>query len=419
MKIGYACKTVGVSNTQMKSCLLKNASSEQLTEIIKHNLNSLSNIIDYNIENNIKLFRISSDLIPFGSNKVNKLMWWETFSEELASIGEKVNNSNMRVSLHPGQYTVLNSNNEDVVLRAIDDLIYHTRILDSMKLESKHKIVLHIGGAYDNKKLAMERFVENYKTLDESVKKRLVIENDDKIYNIEEVLHIGNKLNIPVIFDNLHHNINPPLENHMSEKYWIEQCKLTWKEEDGNQKIHYSQQAENKKIGSHSDFISINEFMDFMKMLDRNDIDIMLEVKDKNLSCVKCINCITNKLNISVLEKEWSKYKYSILERSHSDYLKIRELLKNKNSSVAVDFYNLIESGLSSEGDSGSSVNAALHVWGYFKDAATEKEKISFFKYLEKYKLGETGMNTVKNYLKRLSQKYNERYVLNSYYFIM
>lgn len=419
MKIGYACKTVGVPNTQMKSCLLKNASNEQLTEIIKHNLNSLSNIIDYNIENNIKLFRISSDLIPFGSSEVNQLKWWEIFLEELAFIGERIKTSNMRVSLHPGQYTVLNSNNEDVVTRAVKDLIYHTRILDSMKLDSKHKIVLHIGGAYDNKMLAMERFVENYKTLDESVKKRLVIENDDKIYNIEEVLHIGNKLNIPVIFDNLHHNINAPSEKHISEKYWIERCKLTWKKEDGNQKIHYSQQAHNKKIGSHSDFISVNEFMDFIKMLDRNDIDIMLEVKDKNLSCMKCINCTTDKLNISVLEKEWSKYKYSILERSHGDYLKIRDLLKDKNASIAVDFYKLIESGLASDGNVGSFVNAALHVWGYFKDDATEKESISFFKYLEKYKLGDTGINTVKAYLNRLSQKYKQRYLINSYYFIM
>lgn len=418
MSIGYACKTVGVPNTDMKSCTLKNASSEKLTELSKYNINALSNIIDYNIENNIKLFRISSDIIPFGSSEINKVKWWEIFSEELNSIGQKIKKSNMRVSVHPGQYTVLNSNNKEVVQRAIDDLIYHIRILDSLGLSSEHKMVLHIGGAYENKEISIKRFMENYKLLDDNVKNRLVIENDDKIYNIEEVLEIGIMLNIPVIFDNLHNKINPSNQN-MDEGYWIAQCKTTWKNEDGNQKIHYSQQAENKKTGSHSDFIRINEFMKFYENLHGRDIDIMLEVKDKNLSCVKCINCTTPEINISKLEKEWSKYKYNILERSHSDYLEIRKLLKNKQKFSAVSFYNLLENGINNQGDTGSYMNAALHVWGYFKDKATETEKKNFFKYLEKYKLQGTGINRVKNYLKRLAEKYYENYLLNSYYFIM
>lgn len=289
MRIGYACKLIGVPNTNMKSCILKNANSEKLIELIKYNISSLSNIIDYNIENNIHLFRISSDIVPFGSSEINKVKWWEIFKEELIVVGNKIKNSGMRVSLHPGQYTVLNSNNKDVVARAVDDLSYHNRILDSLGLNKEHKVVLHIGGAYGDKSLAVERFKYNYDILDDKVKSRLIIENDDKIYNIEEVLEIGIKKNIPVVFDNLHNKINTSDPN-LSEKYWIDKCKKTWKKEDGNQKIHYSQQAENKRIGSHSDFISINEFMEFYEMLNRSDIDIMLEVKDKNLSCIKCIN---------------------------------------------------------------------------------------------------------------------------------
>lgn len=416
MRIGYACKLIGAANADMKSCTLKNASSEKLTELIRHNINSLNTMIDYNIENNIKLFRISSDLIPFGSSEVNKIKWWETFSEEIRCIGNKIKKSSMRVSLHPGQYTVLNSNNKDVAIKAVEELVYHTRILDSLGVNSQHKVVLHIGGAYDNKRLSVERFAENYKLLPDNVKKRLVIENDDKIYNIEEVLDIGLKLSIPVIFDNLHHQINYPKQK-MSDAYWIEQCRATWKNEDGNQKIHYSQQAEQKKKGSHSDFISINQFMRFYELLGRNDIDIMLEVKDKNLSCVKCINCTTKKLNINVLEKEWSKYKYTILERSNAIYQEIIELLKDKQNFSAIAFYNLLERGLKSEGDSGSFVNAALHIWSYFENYATEKEKIIFFKYLENYQNQKTGINTVKNYLKKLTEKYVQNYLMNSLYF--
>ena len=418
MSIGYACKLIGVQNTNMKTCRLNNVSSMKLTELITYNISSLSNSIDYNIKNNIKLFRISSDLIPFGSSDANKVKWWKIFQEELLSIGKKIKNNNMRVSLHPGQYTVLNSNNKEIVKRAINDLLYHTRILDSLGLNQEHKIILHIGGAYGDKPQSIQRFTENYQSLSNNVKERLVIENDDKIYNIGEVIEIGMKNNIPVVFDNLHNLINPP-EQKLREIHWINKCKTTWKKQDGLQKIHYSQQSETKKLGSHSEYIGINEFLNFYKMIDRDDIDIMLEVKDKNLSCVKCINCTTPNLNIRELEDEWSKYKYTILERSHNKYKEIRELLKNKKDASALVFYNLLEDGLISKGNNGSYVNALLHVWGYFNKYASEKETDTFFKYLEKFKLEKTGVSTVKNYLKKLAEKYEQEYLLNSYYFLI
>lgn len=415
IRIEYACKLIGVPEVDMKSCILKNASSEKLTELIKYNINSLSNIIDYNIANNIRLFRISSDLIPFASSEVNNIMWWEIFEKELVTIGEKIKDFGMRVSMHPGQYTVLNSNRKDVVKRAIDDLIYHTKVLDSMKLNSEHKIIIHIGGAYDNKILAMERFIENYNQLTKEVKKRLIIENDDKIYNIEEVISIGINNNIPVVFDNLHNQINPSKTN-TDEIYWINKCKDTWTEDDGKQKIHYSQQAKEKRLGSHSSFIAIKEFMDFYKSIDR-DIDIMLEVKDKNLSCIKCINCTTPNLKIKQLEEEWSKYKYTVLEKDHNKYLEIRENLKDKDNISPIVFYTLIEEVLENQEDKGSQINALLHVWGYFKNIASDKEKEKFFKELEKFKNNQAGLNVVKTQLKKLAEKYKSEYILNSYYF--
>ena len=90
MRIGYACLTVGVPNTELKTCLLKNASDEKLTELIKHNLNALEKMIDYNIDNQVELFRISSSLIPFGSNPVNRISWWEIFEKQLKKIGKKI-----------------------------------------------------------------------------------------------------------------------------------------------------------------------------------------------------------------------------------------------------------------------------------------------------------------------------------------
>ena len=73
MSIGYACKLIGVEDTEMKSCTMKNATEERLLTLIEGNLKALDRIIDYNIQNRIKMFRISSDLIPFGSSPVNSI----------------------------------------------------------------------------------------------------------------------------------------------------------------------------------------------------------------------------------------------------------------------------------------------------------------------------------------------------------
>ena len=77
--------------------------------------------------------------------------------------------------------------------------------------------------------------------------------------------------------------------------------------------MHYSQQNHLKRSGSHSNTIRIDEFIDFYERLGREDIDIMLEVKDKNLPAVKCINATVKDNRIKNLEEEWSRYKYTLL----------------------------------------------------------------------------------------------------------
>ena len=157
--------------------------------------------------------------------------------------------------------------------------------------------------------------------MSEAIKKRLIFENDDKSYHIADVLDIAAKLSAPVVFDNLHHSVNP-CDNLHTDNFWINECKKTWKQTDGCQKIHYSQQEPSKKPGSHSSTIHIRDFLDYYNGLDSKDIDIMLEVKDKNLSAVKCILCTSDTKKIGALEDEWSKYKYSVLENLRKIILK-------------------------------------------------------------------------------------------------
>ena len=424
MSIGYACLGIGVPDTDFKSCVMKNAGEDRLLQVIAHNLASLENLIDYNCRNDIRLFRISSDIIPFGSSPVNTLAWRDIFEPSLTAIGDKIRAAGMRVSMHPGQYTILNSPNEDTAARAAADLIYHARFLDAVGTGRESKIILHIGGVYGDKKLAVRRFEDAYSRLDESVKSRLVLENDEKSYDICDVLDIARRVGAPVVFDTLHHKIHP-CKVPGSEIDWIRECQKTWTPGDGRQKIHYSQQDPGKRTGSHSESIQIDEFLRFYENIRKENPDmkespdIMLEVKDKNLSAVKCINCTSGIQKLSCLELDWSRYKYLTLEKAPAVYQKIRELLKDRETYPALEFYHLVEQAMKEDVTPGNAENAALHVWGYFKKAAADSEKERFARRLSAYRRGEAGIAPVKNCLLFLAKKYDRKYLLDSLYFYL
>ena len=416
MSIGYACLNIGTPDTNMRSVMQRNTTAEKLTEVTAHNMAALEKMIDYNLKNNIQMFRISSDLIPFGSSPVNELPRWDIHAEAFQRIGARIRNSGMRVSFHPGQYTVLNSPDEDVVARAILDLTYHAKMLEYLGVDNKNKIVLHVGGIYGDKEVALDRFAENFQRLPESVRNRLIIENDDRLYNIEEVLGLAFRLQIPAVFDNLHHAINPP-KSGGDDRYWIAATAKTWESRDGNQKIHYSQQAPGKRPGAHTDTIDLKTFLTFHEQLEDKQIDIMLEVKDKNLSAIKCQNATTTAPRPVLLEKEWGRHKYAVLERSPAVYQAIRTLLKDKEAYPVLELYRLIDAAYAEEIRPGYAENAAAHVWGYFKKQATDAERRQYEKNLANYRNGGGTSATMKRHLFRLAQKYESEYLLQSLYF--
>ena len=418
MSIGYACLNIGTPNTNIRSVMQRNATPEKLTEVTAHNLAALERMIDYNRKNDIRLFRISSDLIPFGSSPVNTLDWPEIHKEAFDRIGAKIRKNGIRVSLHPGQYTVLNSPTEDVVARAVEDLIYHDRILTALGTDQTNKIVLHVGGIYGDKKEALQRFEQNFRRLPEAVQNRLIIENDDRLYNIEEVIGLADRLQIPAVYDNLHHAINPPSSGG-DDRYWIAAAAKTWKDSDGKQKIHYSQQSPGKRPGAHTYTLDLETFLTFHELLEDKQIDIMLEVKDKNLSAVKCLNATTTVPRPVLLEKEWGRYKYAILERSPAIYQAIRTLLKDKEAYPIQEFYRLIDTAFAEEIRPGYAENAAAHVWGYFKKHATDTERKQYEKNLANYRNNTGTLATLKRQLFKMAEKYEVEYLLQSLYFYL
>ncbi len=416
MAIGYACIHIGSEATKLSTLRLANASADNIRGVIQRNLDALLAMIHYNRDHEIKLFRISSDIIPLASHPAMQVDWKTEFSDTLRLIGKHIKDSEIRVSMHPGQYTVLNSPNDGIAKKAVEDLAYHSDFLDALGCDAACKIILHIGGVYSDKKQAMERFMARYAALDERIRARLVIENDDKSFTADDVYSISRQTGIPVVFDNLHHLLNHTQSN-LSPFDWIDLCGRTWAHKDGKPKIHYSQSDPQTAAGAHSKSIRAREFLSFYNGLHDQNIDLMLEVKDKNLSAVKCILLTKEKPPVHLLEEEWARYKYLVLSRSASVYHSIRTLLKNKAEPDALRFYTFIEEAMALDEDRGAQVNAAQHVWGYVRKNADEKDRRKFAALIAAYQREGRSLKAVKNLLFRLAKQQDMRYLLESLYF--
>lgn len=394
----------------MRTCREKNATPENLQTLVRYNLESLERMIGYNIENGIRLYRISSDLIPFGSSPVNTLDWETAFAADWRRIGEKIARGGIRVSMHPGQYTVLSSPDEGVAARAAEDLAYHARVLDLLQTDRSHRIVLHAGGAYGDRPRALERFSRRFRALTDTIRRRIVLENDDRIYQVAEVLSLGESLGIPVVFDALHHRVNPPGED-PGAREWIRRCAATWTPGDGPQKIHYSQQEPGKRAGTHTRTIRVVPFLEFWGQLGKTPPDCMLEVKDKNLSALKCIHC-TDPPFPGALARDAARWVRVLEERG------IRlEVPAGDGPAEAVGFYRALEEALETPPRPAPAAQAAAAVWEEHLAAGAPEKGPAFSRYLSEYRKDRIPREKLKRWLYREAVRQARHQLLDSGYF--
>ena len=285
IRLGYACINTKL-DAPNRTCRLKNATPEKILELASANVEALQPILEWNAARGIELFRITSDLIPFGSHPINTVPWWQILKSQFASLGEFIGNKRLRVSMHPGQFTILNSPRHEVVANSVKELEYHTAVLDALGVDNSHKIVIHLGGVYEDKRKSLGRFVENCKKLDSRIRARLVIENDERCYTVADALKASKAIGVPVVFDVFHHVWNPALES-LPVRSIIRLAAKTWRKRDGRVKIHYSNQWPGGPAGAHSKSINVGKFLQFYDTIHDLDVDIMLEVKDKQQSVLK------------------------------------------------------------------------------------------------------------------------------------
>lgn len=290
MKIGYPCINRSINCTANKTFRLASYSDRRLFKTLQNNIMCLYKIFEYNVSHNMLFFRISSDLVPFASHPICTYPWQKTFNKEFHKIGILIKKYKMRISMHPDQFILINSPNIDIYNKSVRELIYHAEILDLMCLDNSAKIQIHVGGIYGNKEQASKRFVKRYKDLSKTIKKRLVIENDHKLYTASDCLNISGQTGIPVLFDVFHNSVHPSSFDFI---YLLKKTAGTWKKNDGIPMIDYSSQQEGKTAGTHTESIDIKHFKNFLKQSKTFNFDIMLEIKDKEKSAAKAICAAT------------------------------------------------------------------------------------------------------------------------------
>ncbi len=285
MKIGYPCSNLSVDCSPSRTFRLASYSPERLAETVQANLECLEQILQWNLERDIRFFRISSATVPFASHPVMSFDWQHHFADHLARLGAFIQHHGMRINLHPGQYILLNSPKPEVVERSVAELNYHAELLELMGLDHTHKMQIHTGGVYGDKPAATQRFIARYRKLPELVRKRLVIENDERQYALADNLGIHRETGIPLLFDVFHHSIFNQGE---SLPDTFELCMPTWRGH-GAPMMDYSSQHADKQIGAHTQSIDMADFEATMRQIDGREVDVMLEIKDKEQSALKAL----------------------------------------------------------------------------------------------------------------------------------
>ncbi|MGD6935236.1 MAG: UV DNA damage repair endonuclease UvsE [Candidatus Bathyarchaeia archaeon] len=297
MKIGYPCINITVGCTSGHTFRLKSYSEDRLKETVKTNLQCLKRTLQYNKEHSLLFFRVCSGLVPFASHPVNIFNWQQYFKADFEAIGGYIKQNGFRISVHPDQFTLINSLSEEIFERSKKELQYHAQILDLMQLDTSAKIQIHVGGAYGNKPKSIQAFVERYGKLDEEITRRLVIENDERLFDVDDCLEISSKTGIPVLFDVFHHKVN-----HRSEDAQFDFASIskTWKGKDGLPMVDYSSQKPEGKLGQHTQSIDLYDFEVFLKSTRPFDFDVMLEIKDKEESAIKALKAALNDPRIKI-----------------------------------------------------------------------------------------------------------------------
>ena len=263
----------------------------------------LRDIFEYLHSRQISFYRLAGQLAPYithpGLPQFHDQI--SACATELAIAGDHARTYGLRLTLHPAHFVQLSSPEALVAQRAQVELSAATDLLDAMGLDDDAVVVAHVGGIYGDPVGSCERFVRRHHQLPERVRRRLVLENDDRRYNFEQALWIHRRTGIPLVLDTLHLSCLNPARRTLDDA--LERALNTWPP-GRRPKIHMSSPRTAVRLirrdagshlqaplpNQHSDFIDPFAFIDLLRIArDRQlrPFDVMLEAKAKDLALIR------------------------------------------------------------------------------------------------------------------------------------
>jgi UV DNA damage endonuclease len=260
-------------------------SEQRLRDTYHHNVDQHVKLIPELVRNNIKLFRMTSNLFSLFEFTNEMVKTDELLKRKLKFFGDKMKNYGIRVTCHPGQFTVISSDSDKVIENSIRELEYHAWIFDQMGFDESPYYAINIHGGKADRS---DKLVEVIKTLPDNVRKRLTLENDENSYDTKQLLEISGKTDVPVVFDSHHHVFNT---GSLSMSDAINETVKTWKnvkplQHISNTEVGVSDTASTTERRKHSNYIRYIPEAQLNRILD-NSIDVEIEAKAKNLAVLK------------------------------------------------------------------------------------------------------------------------------------
>jgi UV DNA damage endonuclease len=287
--LGYVGQNLTLGLTTGRTLRLANVPNEErLAEVIGANLAALEAILAWNVRHGIGFFRIASSFIPFASHPDFVLDWRERFAAPLERIEAFTAAHALRLSMHPGQYTVLNAMKPQVVASALAELEYHAQLLDALAGEAG-TITLHVGGAYGDRDAAKARAAVAATRLSERALARLTFEHDDTLFDLDDALEVAGAVGVPVVFDIHHHRcLHRRASWQRDLPALLERVMASWGERVP--KVHVSS-ARSPGEKAHADFVDDLDLDLAIDVLDGVDggrpVDVMLEAKAKEAAVLR------------------------------------------------------------------------------------------------------------------------------------
>lgn len=300
MRLGFAVKVLGAGG--LPSHDTRRWQSEPSLGV---SLGHLAAILDYCDDHDIRMYRMATALAPYASHPQHTRFRSapQRFAAELERVGARAHELGIRLSTHPGQYTVLNSEDARTQRLAAEELEVQAELLDGMGCGPEAVVVLHVGGAAGGKPAAIERFLKGFELLSDAARARLVIENDDRSFGIGDVVGLAEQIGRPAVWDVLHHHCHDP--DGIGEREALELALATWPA-GVTPKIHYSSpktavQERTRRVGrrterslvlpplrAHADLIDPIAFARLIgETAEGLDFDVMLEAKAKDLALLR------------------------------------------------------------------------------------------------------------------------------------